>query len=149
MCLRVTYKKKRKYFFCILKVTERKESDPRSWIRIHLSEVRIWIRSKRSEIPKTAFLDPWYSRMEGFCYCEKCMVCTFLLTFLSQAMSLENEINTLTSYRLSLTASLIYPCRTWTYGCHTSYLSPGYVHYEIETLCIIIPRHSRFVNFST
>jgi hypothetical protein len=35
MCLRVTYKKKyeKKIFFCILKVTERKESDPDPLIR--------------------------------------------------------------------------------------------------------------------
>jgi hypothetical protein len=40
-----------KIFFCILTVSEEK-----SWIRIHESEIRIWIRIKMLRIPNTASL---------------------------------------------------------------------------------------------
>jgi hypothetical protein len=50
MCLRVIYKKK--YENRILKVTEER-SRIQSWIRIHESEVWIWMRPKMSLIPNT------------------------------------------------------------------------------------------------
>jgi len=61
MCQRISYKKKnmeKKKFFCIPKVTEE-----RSWIRIHLSEVRI--RTKMSRIPNTGGEDSgWRAAIE-------------------------------------------------------------------------------------
>jgi hypothetical protein len=50
-------KKMKKFFFYILKVTE-KRSRIRSWIRIqiHTSEVGIQIRTKMSQMPNTAIL---------------------------------------------------------------------------------------------
>ncbi len=69
MCLRVSYKKKiweKNNLFCILKVTEEKsrvpygsgslmDPDPDPLVRGQDMEIRIWIRTKMSRIPNTAW----------------------------------------------------------------------------------------------